>query len=50
MDGLNLDKVFIPVDMLLGDLYLFLNQYADAATAYSRADKGTGTDGDGDVS
>ncbi len=41
VDGLNLDKVFIPVDMLLGDLYLFLNQYAD---------KGTGTDGDGDVS
>ena len=36
VDGLNLDKVFIPVDMLLGDLYLFLNQYADAATAYYR--------------
>ena len=36
VDGLNLDKVFIPVDMLLGDLYLFLNQYANAATAYYR--------------
>ena len=36
VDGLNLDKVFIPVDMFLGDLYLFLNQYANAATAYYR--------------
>ncbi len=29
-------KMFIPVDMLLGDLYLFLNQYENAATAYYR--------------
>ena len=28
--------MFFPVDMVLGDLYLFLGRYADAATAYYR--------------
>ncbi len=36
VDGLEYKKMFFPVDLLLGDLYLFLNRYEQAATAYYR--------------
>ena len=36
VDGLDSRKMFVPLDMMLGDLYLFLGRYADAATAYYR--------------
>ena len=35
IDNFDSRKMFFPVDMVLGDLYLFLGRYADAATAYS---------------
>lgn len=36
IDNFDSRKMFFPVDMVLGDLYLFLGRYADAATAYYR--------------
>ena len=36
VDGLESRKMFIPIDVMLGDLYLYLGRYADAATAYYR--------------
>lgn len=36
VDGLDSRKMFIPLDMMLGDLYLFLGRYAEAAAAYYR--------------
>ena len=36
VDGYMTSKMFLPVDMLLGDLYLFLNRYEEAAAAYYR--------------
>ena len=34
IDGFYSSQMFIPVNMLLGDLYLFLNRYEEAALAY----------------
>lgn len=34
IDGFYSSQMFIPVNMLLGDLYLFLNHYEEAALAY----------------
>ncbi len=36
VDGVEYKRMFFPVDLLLGDLYLFLNRYEQAATAYYR--------------
>lgn len=36
IDNFDSRKMFLPVDMVLGDLYLFLGRYAEAATAYYR--------------
>ncbi len=36
VNGLETTRMFFPIDMLLGDFYLFLNRYADAAQCYYR--------------